>query len=212
MAGSITSSEKGFDALANGYRRGVDFVLRHRFATLLTFIATVIATGYLFVIIPKGFFPQQDTGILFGTTEAGQDVSFHDMYRLQQEVGKIIMADPAVATMAMGLGVGVGNSAQNNGRMFITLKPRDDRDVNAFRGDRATAPEARQGAGHARLSAGGAGRDRRRARRQELNSSIRCRTPISTSSTPGRSRSSRSCSRCPNCATSRPTSRIPARR
>src|SRR5271157_2861991 len=125
-------SEKGFNALARGYERGVDFVLRHRFATLLTFIATVIATGYLFVIIPKGFFPQQDTGILFGTTEAGQDVSFHDMYRLQQEVGKIVMDDPAVATMAMGLGSGVGNAAQNNGRMFITLTPRDDRDVSAF--------------------------------------------------------------------------------
>src|ERR1700749_4335610 len=81
-------SEKGFVAMANGYARGVDFVLRHRFATLITFIATVVATGYLFVIIPKGFFPQQDTGILFGTTEAGQDVSFHDMYRLQQEVGR----------------------------------------------------------------------------------------------------------------------------
>src|SRR5271170_1687533 len=125
-------SEKGFIALANGYERGVDFVLRHRFATLLTFIGTVIATGYLFVVIPKGFFPQQDTGILFGTTEAGQDVSFHDMYRLQQEVGKIVMADPAVDTMAMGLGSGVGNAAQNNGRMFITLKLRDERDVDAF--------------------------------------------------------------------------------
>ena len=125
-------SEKGFVALANGYERGVDFVLRHRFATLLTFIGTVIATGYLFVVIPKGFFPQQDTGILFGTTEAGQDVSFHDMYRLQQEVGRIVMADPAVDTMAMGLGSGVGNAAQNNGRMFITLKLRDERDVDAF--------------------------------------------------------------------------------
>ena len=104
---------------------GIDFVLRHRFATLLTFFATVIATGYLFVVIPKGFFPQQDTGILFGTTEAGQDVSFHDMYQLQEEAGAIVMADPAVDTMAMGLGVGVGNAAQNNGRMFITLKPRD---------------------------------------------------------------------------------------
>ena len=125
-------SERGFVALANGYERGVDFVLRHRFPTLLTFIGTVIATGYLFVVIPKGFFPQQDTGILFGTTEAGQDVSFHDMYRLQQEVGRIVLADPAVDTMAMGLGSGVGNSAQNNGRMFITLKPREDRDVDAF--------------------------------------------------------------------------------
>ena len=107
-------------------------MLRYRFATLMTFIATVIATGYLFVVIPKGFFPQQDTGILFGTTEAGQDVSFHDMYRLQQEVGQIVMADPAVDTMAMGLGSGVGNAAQNNGRMFITLKLREDRDVDAF--------------------------------------------------------------------------------
>jgi HAE1 family hydrophobic/amphiphilic exporter-1 len=125
-------SERGFEALANGYARGVDFVLRHQFVTLLTFIATVVATGYLFMIIPKGFFPQQDTGILFGTTEAGQDVSFKEMYRLQEEVGRIVQADPAVQAMAMGLGVGVGNSAQNNGRMFIQLKPLEERDVNAF--------------------------------------------------------------------------------
>ena len=118
--------------LPTAIERGIDFVLRYRFATLMTFIATVVATGYLFVVIPKGFFPQQDTGILFGTTEAGQDVSFHDMYRLQQEVGNIVMADPSVDTMAMGLGVGVGNAAQNNGRMFITLKPREDRDIDAF--------------------------------------------------------------------------------
>src|SRR5271163_2305579 len=140
-------SEKGFIALANGYERGVDFVLRHRFATLLTFVATVIATVYLFVVIPKGFFPQQDTGIIFGTTEAGQDVSFHDMYRLQQEVGKIVMDDPAVDTMAMGLGVGVGNAAQNNGRMFITLKLRDNRDVNAFQVIARLRPKLAQVAG-----------------------------------------------------------------
>jgi HAE1 family hydrophobic/amphiphilic exporter-1 len=125
-------SEKGFTALANGYARGVDFVLRHRFATLLTFIATVAATVYLFVIIPKGFFPQQDTGILYGTTEAAQDVSFAQMYKLQQRAGAIVMADPGVQTMAMGLGTGTGNAAQNNGRMFITLKPMEERDVNVF--------------------------------------------------------------------------------
>ena len=92
----------------------------------------MIATVYLFVIIPKGFFPQQDTGILFGTTEAGQDVSFAEMYKLQQRAGAIVMADPAVETMAMGLGTGTGNAAQNNGRMFITLKPLEDRDVDVF--------------------------------------------------------------------------------
>jgi hydrophobic/amphiphilic exporter-1 (mainly G- bacteria), HAE1 family len=125
-------SERGFVALANGYARGVDFVLRHQFATLMTFMATVIATGYLFVVIPKGFFPQQDTGILFGTTEAGQDVSFDQMYKLQEQASRMVLADPAVATMAMGLGSGTGNAAQNNGRMFITLKPMEERDVNAF--------------------------------------------------------------------------------
>jgi hydrophobic/amphiphilic exporter-1 (mainly G- bacteria), HAE1 family len=125
-------SERGFDAMAAGYARGLDLVLRHRFVTLMTFIATVAATGYLFVIIPKGFFPQQDTGILFGVSEAGQDVSFPEMYRIQQELGAVVQADPAVATIAMGIGAGVGSPAQNNGRMFITLKPLAERDASAF--------------------------------------------------------------------------------
>jgi HAE1 family hydrophobic/amphiphilic exporter-1 len=125
-------SEKGFEALARAYERGLDFVLRHRFVTLMSFLVTVAATVYLFVIIPKGFFPQQDTGILFGTSEAGQDVSFPEMMRIQQQLGAIVQADPAVASIAMGLGAGVGAAAQNNGRMFITLKPREDRDVDAF--------------------------------------------------------------------------------
>ena len=137
-------SERGFIALANGYERGVDFVLRHRFATLLTFIGTVIATGYLFVVIPKGFFPQQDTGVLYGTTESGQDVSFQVMYRLQQEVGRIVMADPAVDTVAMGLGSGVGAAAQNNGRMFIQLKPFEERDVDIFGVIRRLRPKLAQ--------------------------------------------------------------------
>ncbi len=160
-------SESGFVALASGYERGVDFVLRHRFATLLTFIATVVATVYLFVVIPKGFFPQQDTGIVFGTTEAGQDISFAAMYKLQEEAGAIVMADPAVDTMAMGLGAGVGNSAQNNGRMFITLKPRDERDVERLPGHRPPAAETRQDQRSAGLPAGGAGRHRRRPLRQD---------------------------------------------
>ena len=98
----------------------------------MIFLATVAATGYLFVKIPKGFFPQQDTGIIFGTTVAAQDVSFPAMYKLQEQIGKIVQADPAVDTMAMGLGTGIGNASQNYGRLFITLKPREDRDVDAF--------------------------------------------------------------------------------
>ena len=124
--------ERGFAALANGYERGLDAVLRHRFATLMVFLATVAATVYLFVVIPKGFFPQQDTGVLFGTSDAPQDISFAEMMKRQQELGAIVQADPGVATVAMALGAGVGNSAQNSGRMFITLKPREERTADAF--------------------------------------------------------------------------------
>jgi hydrophobe/amphiphile efflux-1 (HAE1) family protein len=125
-------SERGFQAMARGYERGLDMALRHSFVTLMIFLATVAATGYLFVQIPKGFFPQQDTGVIFGTTVAGEDLSFPAMYKLQEQVGRIVQADPAVATMAMGLGTGVGNASQNYGRMFVTLKPREDRDVDVF--------------------------------------------------------------------------------
>ncbi|MGO9741065.1 MAG: efflux RND transporter permease subunit [Roseiarcus sp.] len=125
-------TEHLYEKLVAGYTRGLDLVLRHRFATLLVFLSTVAATGYLFMAIPKGFFPQQDTGVLFGTSEAAQDVSFNEMAHIQEQLGAIVMSDPAVATMAMGLGAGVGNSAQNTGRMFITLKPRDQRDAGAF--------------------------------------------------------------------------------
>jgi len=125
-------SERGFAASARGYERGLDFVLRHRFATLMVFLATVVATGYLFVVIPKGFFPQQDTGVLFGNSDAPQDISFAEMTKRQQELGAIVQADPDVDTVAMALGAGVGNAAQNNGRMFITLKPREEREADAF--------------------------------------------------------------------------------
>jgi HAE1 family hydrophobic/amphiphilic exporter-1 len=125
-------TERGFEAMANGYARGLDVALRHSFITLMIFLATMAATGYMFVKIPKGFFPQQDTGVIFGTTVAGQDVSFPAMYKLQEQIGRIVQADPAVATMAMGLGTGTGNASQNYGRMFVTLKPRDERDVDAF--------------------------------------------------------------------------------
>ena len=125
-------SDRGFAAMAEGYERGLDMVLRHRFATLMVFLATVAATGYLFVVIPKGFFPQQDTGVLFGNSDAPQDISFAEMMKRQEELGAVVQADPGVATVAMALGAGVGNAAQNNGRMFITLKPREQRDADAF--------------------------------------------------------------------------------
>ncbi|MGO4574294.1 multidrug efflux RND transporter permease subunit [Microvirga sp. 2TAF3] len=122
--------ERFFMALEHGYERGLDMVLRHQFLTLLLFFGTLAATGVLFVEIPKGFFPQQDTGFMLGTSEAAQDISFKDMYRRQQQLGEIVSRDPAVATVAMAIG-GNGASTLNTGRMYITLKPKSERTASA---------------------------------------------------------------------------------
>ena len=122
-------SERGFDALLRGYERGLDLVLKFRFITLLVFLATLALSVILFMMIPKGFFPQQDTGLINGTAEAGQDISYGGMMDHMRALGAVVQKDPAVAHVAMSVG-GTGN-ATNNGRMFITLKPRDERSVNA---------------------------------------------------------------------------------
>jgi HAE1 family hydrophobic/amphiphilic exporter-1 len=122
-------SERGFEAMLHGYERGLDTVLRWRLTTLCVFFATVGLSVYLFIIIPKGFFPQQDNGFLTATSEAGQDISFADMERHQEELGSIVQRDPAVDSIAMF--IGGGGSALNNGRLYITLKPRDERDADA---------------------------------------------------------------------------------
>jgi hydrophobic/amphiphilic exporter-1 (mainly G- bacteria), HAE1 family len=124
-------SERGFDAIAWAYERGLDLVLRFRFITICVFFATVALSVYLFVIIPKGFFPQQDIGLISGISEAAQDVSPAAMRRFQETLGEIVMNDPAVDHVGMFIG-GSGN-APNNGRMFISLKPREDRTENADR-------------------------------------------------------------------------------
>jgi hydrophobic/amphiphilic exporter-1 (mainly G- bacteria), HAE1 family len=122
-------SERAFDAMLHAYERGLDLVLKYQLTTLCVFFATLALSVYLFVVIPKGFFPQQDIGLLTGISEAAQDVSPEAMMRLQQALGGIVMKDPAVDHVGMFVG-GSGN-ATNNGRMFITLKPRQDRTANA---------------------------------------------------------------------------------
>jgi hydrophobic/amphiphilic exporter-1 (mainly G- bacteria), HAE1 family len=122
-------SERAFDAMLHGYERGLDLAMRWSKTTLLVFFATLALSVYLFVIIPKGFFPQQDVGLITATSEAGQDISFAAMKQRQEQLGKIVMADPDVATIAMNIG-GSGR-AGNNGNMFITLKPRNERSANA---------------------------------------------------------------------------------
>src|ERR1700742_2522054 len=123
-------SERGFDAMLRGYERGLDLALSWRRTTLVIFFATLALSVYLFIIIPKGFFPQQDIGLISGTTEASQDISFAEMARQQEALGAIAQADPAVATV--GSVIGGNGRAGNNGSMFITLKPLEQRDVNAM--------------------------------------------------------------------------------
>jgi hydrophobic/amphiphilic exporter-1 (mainly G- bacteria), HAE1 family len=120
--------ERAFDKLLAGYTRGLDICLDHKRTTLLTFIITVAATVLLYIYIPKGFFPQQDTGIISGLTDAPQDISFDEMVRRQHLVTDVISKDPDIASYGTGIG---GNRPLNNGFLIIGLKPRDDRKSDA---------------------------------------------------------------------------------
>jgi multidrug efflux pump subunit AcrB len=119
-------AERFFDSMLGGYRRSLGWVLRHQRLTLGVFFATMVATVYLYIIIPKGFFPQQDTGFLFGIAEAGQDISFGAMSEKMLALGKIISSDPDVDNFNMATGV-AGANTSNTGRFFIALKPHDQR-------------------------------------------------------------------------------------
>jgi hydrophobe/amphiphile efflux-1 (HAE1) family protein len=120
--------ERGFDGLVNAYEAGLKVVLRHRFMTLMVMLGTIALTGYLFVIIPKGFFPQQDTGLIIGQSEAAQDISFQAMEERQQALLNAVMRDPAVATIGSAVGAGGGSFTVNDGRVYIQLKPANQRD------------------------------------------------------------------------------------
>ena len=120
-----------FDGLLKGYERGLDLVLESSASSrCLVFLGTVALTVYLFMIIPKGFFPQQDTGLITGISQGAQDISVkrHDA-PFRKQLGAIVQKDPAVAHIAMAIG-GTGNPS-NTGRVFVTLKPRDERDASA---------------------------------------------------------------------------------
>ena len=121
-------SERCFDALLHAYKSGLKIALRHSLATLFVMIATVVVTGYLYVIIPKGFFPQQDTGLIIAQSEAAQDISFQAMAERQQALLNAIMRDPAVDSIGSAVGAGGGTYTANDGRVFIQLKPARQRD------------------------------------------------------------------------------------
>ncbi len=116
--------ERGFNSMLAGYTRTLDLALRHRFAVLMVAFATFGATAWLFVTIPKGFFPEEDIGQLRLSTEAAEDISFPAMVTLQDRAAAIVRADPNVMTVSSFTG---GFGSQNTGRMFINLKPRGER-------------------------------------------------------------------------------------
>jgi multidrug efflux pump len=110
------------------YASSLDVVLRHRFLTLLVFLATIALTAGLYVKTPKGFFPQDDTGLIFGGARAAPDISFEAMKDLQQRATRVVLSDPAVAFVGSSVGGSGGGSASvNNGRLFVSLKPPSER-------------------------------------------------------------------------------------
>jgi Cation/multidrug efflux pump len=124
--------EHGFDSLLAAYEAGLKIVLRYRKATMMVMFGTIAFTGYLYGIIPKSFFPEQDTGLIIGLSEAAQDISFQAMAERQQALLNAIMRDPDVASVGAAVGAGGGNSTVNNGRVYIALKPAGQREpINA---------------------------------------------------------------------------------
>jgi hydrophobe/amphiphile efflux-1 (HAE1) family protein len=125
------AAERFFDAMLAGYESGLRFVLRHRAMTLAATLATMALSAYLYVTIPKGFFPQQDTGFIVGVSEAAQDISYPAMLERQSRLVDIVLRDPGVDSLVSVVGAGGVNQTVNNGRILINLKPHDQRDASA---------------------------------------------------------------------------------
>ena len=123
--------EAFFEGILGFYRRTLDIVLRHQFITLMVFLATVATTAYLYIIIPKGFFPDQDTGIIQGISEAGQDVSFEAMARRQESIGAVLDKEPDIANWSCSIGGTYSARTENQGYCFLALKPWSERTSNA---------------------------------------------------------------------------------
>jgi multidrug efflux pump len=121
-----------FERMRRGYGRTLTWALRHRRLVLLIFIATICLNVELYIIVPKGFFPQQDTGRLIGSLQADQSISFQAMSRKLQQMVSIVRQDPAVATVVgfTGVGSGGGYAQINTGSVFVSLKPLSQRDVS----------------------------------------------------------------------------------
>jgi multidrug efflux pump len=124
-------SERAFESTIAFYGRTLKWVLKHQFATLVVAAATLVLTIILYIIVPKGFFPVQDTGIIQGISEAAQSISFPAMAQRQQELVHTILQDPAVESVSSFIGIDGTNTTLNSGRIQINLKPLEQRRINA---------------------------------------------------------------------------------
>jgi multidrug efflux pump subunit AcrB len=120
-----------FQGMLDWYERGLKWVMRHQFFTLMVALATLVGTIWLYVIVPKGLLPQQDTGLINGVTDAAQSISFRAMAAKQREIEEIVAKDPDVVSVASFVGAGTVNSTVNSGRLYINLKPREERKSSA---------------------------------------------------------------------------------
>ncbi len=125
------ASERVFENMIAFYGRTLKFVLRFQFITLMVALGTLVLTILLYIAIPKGFFPVQDTGVIQGISQASQSISFDAMQKQQKELGKVILEDPAVQSLSSFIGADGTNTTLNSGRFSINLKPLDQRDLSA---------------------------------------------------------------------------------
>jgi multidrug efflux pump len=129
--GAMAATQRWFDRVIEGYGRALTWVLDHQKATLLVAVGTLFAAAALYVFIPKGFFPQQDTGLIQGISEAPQSVSYAEMAGRQQALADTVLNDPDVVSLSSFIGVDGINSTLNSGRFLINLKPKDERKSSA---------------------------------------------------------------------------------
>jgi hydrophobe/amphiphile efflux-1 (HAE1) family protein len=124
-------TERMFKGMLDGYDRSLQWVLRHQAFTLGVAVLTLVATVWLYVIIPKGLLPEQDTGLIIGVTDSAESISFKDMVKRQRAIAEIVRRDPDVVSVASFVGAGTVNPTVNSGRLYIDLKPGDSRKASA---------------------------------------------------------------------------------
>ena len=125
------ASERVYDRIVKFYGRTLQTILKHQTATLLVAVGTLVFTVFLYVIVPKGFFPVQDTGVIQGISDAAQNISFAAMAERQQALADVILKDPAVESLSSFIGVDGVNATLNSGRILINLKPLEERKISA---------------------------------------------------------------------------------